>query len=816
MMKILKFGGTSVGSAHSIQQVAGIIRKTLESGPEVSIVVSAFTGVTSDLIRLSEYARKRDPEYKKILSNCEKRHINTVKALIGESSETVQARIKNDFDELREIVHGVFLLKELTTRSADLIMGFGERFSAYIISQYLITEGIPARFTDSRKLIVTDDFYGHANIDYQKSTRKIRRYYQKFPGLKIITGFIASTPEGISTTLGRGGSDLTASFLGAVLKADEIQIWTDVDGVMSADPGKVPEAFCLKTLSYEEAMELSHFGAKVLHPPTIQPAMEKGITIRILNTFNPSFKGTCVQKEALSNDFPAKGITSIHNISLLTLQGSGMVGVTGISARAFSILANHGISVILISQASSEHSICLAVKPENALPAKKAIEKEFELEIKAHIMDRVLVEKDLSVVALVGESMRKTPGISGRLFHALADRSVNVVAIAQGSSELNISVVVSQQDETKALRAIHEAFFIKARRLNLLLCGTGLIGREFLSQLAQNREFIRRNKNLDLRLAGLANIDAAVFNPAGINLSEWEKILSSGNKSPEPEFFLKKMKDFPGGKTVFIDLTASEAISNTYEPFLKAGISVVAANKIANTAHFETYKKLQALSHQNDVFFRYETNVGAGLPVIRTLKNLLDTGDKILKIEAILSGTLSYIFNTFQPGGKPFSQVIRDAQEKGFTEPDPRNDLNGLDFARKLLLLMRECGETVNLKDIQIEPLLPADCFQATSVEKTYEILTEYDTEYEERLYEADRHGHLLRYIGTYENGSGKITLKKIDRNHPFAGLKGSDNAIVFTTERYLENPLVIQGPGAGAKVTAAGIMNELIVESGE
>ncbi len=475
-MKILKFGGTSVGNPKNIRQVARIIHNEQQSEADISVVVSAFTGVTNDLIRLSDLCRNRDQKYKIILSACEERHIDTVKELIPDSPETVRNQVKKSFDELREILHGVYLLKELTPRSADLIMGFGERLSATIISRFLASQGMAALYTDARKLLVTDDVHGHANIHYQKSARKIRRYYQKNPGLKVITGFIASTPEGISTTLGRGGSDLTASYLGAVLNVDEIQIWTDVDGVMSADPGKVPDAFCLKTLSYEEAMELSHFGAKVLHPPTIQPAMEKGIAIRILNTFNPSFEGTLVQKDFTSNEYPAKGITSIPDIALLTLQGSGMVGVTGISARAFTILANQGISVILISQASSEHSICLAVKPENALLAKKSIEKEFQLEIKAHIMDPVLIEKDLSVIALVGESMRKTPGIAGRLFHSLAERSVNVVAIAQGSSELNISVVVSRHDEARALRAIHNAFFSRAKRLNLLLSGTGLIG----------------------------------------------------------------------------------------------------------------------------------------------------------------------------------------------------------------------------------------------------------------------------------------------------------------------------------------------------
>lgn len=813
-MKILKFGGTSVGTPENIRQVGSIIQKSIQEDPDISVVVSAFTGVTNDLIHVSQLARQRDRKYLKILQRCEKRHTETVKVLMPSSAQPVLMQVQKIFHELQDILHGIYLLKELTPRSIDLIMGFGEQLSAYIISRYLILQGLPAIYTDARKLLITDDVHGHANILYQKSARKIRRFYDKNPGLKIITGFIATTSDGILTTLGRGGSDLTASFLGAVLKADEIQIWSDVDGVMSADPGKVPDAFCLKNLSYEEAMELSHFGAKVLHPPTIQPAMEKSIPIRILNTFNPDFEGTRVQKDPIPHEFPAKGITSIHHIALLTLQGSGMVGVTGISARAFSILAHHAISVILISQASSEHSICLAVKPEDALPAKKAIEKEFELEIKARFVDRVHVEKDLSVVALVGESMRKTPGIAGKLFRALAERSVNVVAIAQGSSELNISVVVSQVDEVRALQAIHEAFFSKTRRLNLLLCGTGLIGSEFLRQLDENHDKIQKSKNLDLHLIGLANRRYGVFRANGIPPADWQKILMQGHISPDPEFFLRQLKNFQGGQTVFIDLTASEEISQTYESYLKNGVSVVAANKIANTGDYEYYQTLQSLSRKKEIFFRYETNVGAGLPVIQTLKNLLETGDTILKIEAILSGTLSYLFNTFQSGEKTFSEIIREAQEKGFTEPDPRNDLNGLDFARKLLLLMRECGERVNLEDIWIDPLLPTACFEAATVEETYTILKNYDPQFEKARLRAAKNNRILRYIGVYENGKGRIELTEIDPDHPFARLKGSDNAIMFTTKRYHENPLVIQGPGAGAAVTAAGIMSELIIEN--
>jgi aspartokinase/homoserine dehydrogenase 1 len=812
-MKVIKFGGTSVGSSENIQKVANIISKQAKKDPDISVVVSAFTGVTNQLIKISELAQKREYTYIKLMSDCEKRHYRILKELIPNPSDEMFKHLQNEFEELNDVLHGVYLLKELTGRSSDLILGFGERLSAYIISRFLDSSGIPSQFTDTRKLIVTDDSHGHANIDYQKSARKIRRYYTNYPGIKIVTGFIAATSSGISTTLGRGGSDLTASFLGAVLKADEIQIWTDVDGVMSADPGKVPDAFCLKTLSYEEAMELSHFGAKVLHPPTIQPALEKGIPIRILNTFNPDFEGTLVQKEFTSNGYPAKGITSISNVSLLTIQGSGMVGVTGISARAFTTLAKYGISIILISQASSEHSICLAVKPESALSAKKAIEKEFLLEIKTHIVDKVMVENNLSVVALVGESMRKTPGISGRLFHALAERNVNVVAIAQGSSELNISVVVDQNDEKTALRAIHDAFFFCAERINLIVCGTGLIGREFLHQLSENQTQILENKNLNLQLIGIANIDNAVFNPGGISFSDWETLLVSGDKNPEPDYFLKKIKHLPGGKSIFVDITASPEISQTYTEFFKAGVSVIAANKMANTGDYEAFKTLRKTCRDHAVFFRYETNVGAGLPIIRTLKSLLDTGDRILKIEAVLSGTISYIFNSFKTGGIPFSRVIHEAQEKGFTEPDPRNDLNGLDFARKLLLLMRECGEGVNLTDIHVEPILPKDCFSAHSLEDFYTTLETHDHDFHKLLYETAQSGKVLRYMGTYENGKGRIELKKLPADHPFSGLKGSDNCIVITTERYHENPLVIQGPGAGAKVTAAGLVSDLISE---
>ncbi|MEJ2627497.1 MAG: bifunctional aspartate kinase/homoserine dehydrogenase I, partial [bacterium] len=709
-----------------------------------------------------------------------------------------------------EILYGISLIKEVSPRSLDFIMSFGERFSAFSMAEIFRSTGITTRYLDAREVIITDENFNAAIIKTSLSEKLVKEYYKNHKEMKVITGFIGSTQSGITTTLGRGGSDLTASFLGSILNADEIQIWSDTDGVLSADPKKVPKAFNLKELSYEEAMELSHFGAKVLYPPTLQPAREKSIPIRVLNTFNPDFTGTLISlhPEQQGNRY-AKGITSIDNVSLLTIQGSGMVGVTGVAARVFSALAKEKINIILISQASSEHSICLTVKPEFDTLAKAAIEREFENEIKINIVDEVVIEPELSVIAIVGEGMRKTPGISGKLFQALGEKRINVKAIAQGSSELNISVVVSKNDEIRALRAIHDAFFSEITTLYLFLVGVGLIGSELLKQIRNNFDNLYNNRNLELKCISMADIKKMLINPEGLNLNNWKQKLQSSKTVVDMPQLIDKIKEFNFTNSVFIDCTASEVVSNYYEDIMKTKTSVVTANKIANTSSYSLYKHLHDLSIKYNVHYLYETNAGAGLPIISTLKDLLDSGDRIYKIEAVLSGTISFIFNNFNTKTK-FSEVVKLAKKKGYTEPDPRIDLSGLDIARKLLLLVREIGEEIELDDIEIEPLLPKSCREAKTVGDFFQELEKHDYTFEKMLHSALEQNKVLRYIAIYEEGKTRINLEKVDRSHPFYDLKGSDNIVAFKTSRYRETPLVIKGAGAGAGVTAAGVLGDI------
>jgi aspartokinase/homoserine dehydrogenase 1 len=809
-MKVLKFGGTSVGTVESIRQVVRIIEEQAAVDNDLIIVVSAFAGVTNSLIRLGELAQNGDAGYQNLLNQLKNRHLEVVQHLLESTKqERVTQFLDVTFKELVEVLQGVFLLKELTLRSADLIMSFGERLSTYIIAQYAGQCGLAAEYLDTRSLIITNDEYGNALIDRVVSNQNIRRCHKTHPGVKIVTGFIASNPDQITTTLGRGGSDLTASIFGAALNATEVQIWTDVNGIMSTDPNKVPEAFSLDTVSYEEAMELSHFGAKIIYPPTIQPVLEQNIPVRIMNTFKPDFKGTLIQKEPQASRYIAKGITTIDRISLLTVQGSGLIGVTGIAARLFGALAVARINIILISQASSEHSICIAVKPEVAQLAKKQIEKEFALEMKVRQADEVIVEDDLSILAIVGEKMRHTPGISGRLFSALGDKRINVVAIAQGSSELNISVVVARKDEVRALRAVHEAFFASRSVLSLFIIGVGRIGSALIDQIRDNYQSLQENERLELRVLGIANSRQMLIDPVGINLENWQKKLQDSDNISEIKTILQLIQSADLNNCVVVDCTASHTISQSYHDFIQARASVVAANKHATTEDYQYYQELHELAQENNVFFLYETNVGAGLPILSTLHDLLNSGDKIIKIEAILSGTISYIFNALSED-TPFSEVVRQAWEKGFTEPDPRIDLEGTDFARKLLLLVREIGEKIELSDIVLENILPESCLQVESISDFFVRLQKQDSYFDRIIAKAQSEGKVLRYIASYENGKASIRLQKVAATHPFYHLKGSDNVIAFTTQRYNESPLIIKGAGAGAEVTAAGVMADI------
>ncbi|MDB5274430.1 MAG: thrA [Chitinophagaceae bacterium] len=808
-MKVLKFGGTSVGSVDNIRKVVEIL-KTYKK--RYVVVFSAMSGVTNQLIELGTKAALTDDSYKSLLKEIEQKHSNTVKALIDIKSQSkVIAQVKVHFNELEDLLHGIYLLKELSPRTLDLLQSFGERLSSYIVAEYMKQSGIKTVHLDAREVVKTDGDFGSAKVNVKLTHKNIQVFVEQAKGNIVTTGFIGSTDKNETTTLGRGGSDYTASIFGAALDAEDIEIWTDVDGMMTADPRKVKSAFTLPSISYVEAMEMSHFGAKVIYPPTLAPAFAKKIPIWIKNTFNPTFEGTVISEKSKETDFMIKGITSIENITLVTLQGSGMVGVAGVSARLFTALARYKINVILITQASSEHSICLVVDGKEAQKAKTAIDEEFAVEVASKKIEPAILRNNLAVLAIIGDNMRKTPGISAKLFNSMGKNNVNVVAIAQGSSELNLSVVIEKNDLSKALNAIHQSFFLSdTKTVNLFVVGLGLIGATLLKQIQKQQSYLQKELHLKINVIGLANTKKMLIADNGIALSSYaNKIEEQGVKS-NLSTFVEKMKALNLPNTVFVDNTSSKEVVAFYDELLQNRISIVTPNKLANSGPFKNYTKLHQTAFSSGVKFMYETNVGAGLPVINTLKDLKYSGDRILTIEGILSGTLSYIFNTFK-GDKKFSDVVKEAKEKGFTEPDPRDDLNGMDVARKILILAREAGAELEFDDVQVENILPESCRKAKTVDAFFVELEKNNQVFAKLRDDADKKGKVLRFIAKFDNGKASVGLASVDSNHAFYSLSGSDNMIAFTTERYKERPLVIKGPGAGAEVTAAGVFAEII-----
>lgn len=811
-MNVLKFGGTSVGSVESIKQVINIIEEHRRNDSDIAVVFSAMGGVTNQLIEIGRMATNGNTDYSELVRRIEDRHFNVVKALIPVKEQSkVFAGIRGVINELEDLLRGVSLIRELSARTLDLITSFGERLSTVVITECLKSRGISAQFCDARTIIKTDDQFGHAEVNYTLTNQLIQEYFAKSTALQLITGFIASTEKGETTTLGRGGSDYTASIIGAALNADIIDIWTDVDGMMTADPRKVPNAFNIPTITYAEAMELSHFGAKVIYPPSLQPAFARNIPVRVLNTFNPTHEGTVVSRTAERRQYTITGISSIDDIALVNVQGSGMIGVAGVSAKLFGVLARYRISVILISQASSEHSICFAIDPKSAERVKAILDDEFSVEVAHGHIDNITIERDLSVIATVGEGMKKSSGIAGKLFSVLGKNGVNIVAVAQGSSEINISVVINKNNLSKALNAIHNVFFqSEARVLNLYLVGTGLIGSTLLRQIRDQFEYLRTERLLKVCLVGVSNTKKMLLAPKGIELDDWrERVLTEGVTTSLPAF-VEQIKYYNLPNSVFIDCTSDKDIVQFYESLLDGNISVVTPNKVANSGPFSEYRRLQRTALNRGVKFLYETNVGAGLPIINTLQGLMTAGDRFLKIEAILSGTLSYIFNTFKSGSK-FVDVVREAKEKGYTEPDPREDLSGMDVARKILILAREAGFALEPEDVTIKNLLPQACIDAPSIPAFFDELENNNAYFESLLTEAEAHNEKLRYVATFENGKVEIALKTVGADHPFYSLSGADNIVSFTTERYKERPLVVKGPGAGAEVTAAGVFADVV-----
>lgn len=811
-MKVLKFGGSSIGSKDSIVTVLDIVKASYYNGDQPLVVLSAMSGVTNLLSSMAEKAATRLP-FDEEIQMLEEKHFFVVKSLIAVKYQNpVLTKLKLMLNDLEEILHGVFALKELSLQSRDLILSFGEQLSTYMIAKIMEQDIEESMFVDASQYIRTDSNFGNARIDEATSTQLIQPLeYAVKDKLMFVTGFIGSNEHGAITTLGRGGSDYTAAFFGSVLNASAIEIWSDVNGMLTADPRIVKKAFSLPVLSYTEAMELSYFGAKVIYPPTMIPAFLKRIPIIIRNTFEPDFSGTVIQFESENSPYPIKGISSISDISIINLYGSGMIGKSGFSGRLFTMLAKELINVVLITQSSSEHSITFAVNPNDAQKALNLISVEFELELETGKLVVPEIEDNLSVLAIVGENMKRTPGMSGRLFSALGRNGINVRAIAQGSSEFNISVIIAKSDLSKALNAVHDAFFAELKKtLHVFTLGTGNIGATLFRQLSEQYDFLLDHNDIEIKVIGISNSRKMLFNDEGIDLTAWQNELDEQGEAANLPAFVARMIELNLPNCVFIDNTASAVPTAYYLDVFRSNISIVTCNKIANSGEYVQYKTLRDTARKHGVDFFYETNVGAGLPIVRVLKDLMLSGDRILKIEAILSGTISYIFNNFI-GDASFYDVVRKAQELGYTEPDPRDDLGGVDFMRKMLILARDAGYELESKDVDLGAILPDSCLKADSVDQFYEVLRREEAFFTNLKNEAARENKVIRYIGILENGQVKISLQMVDSNHPFYSLSGSDNIISFTTERYKDRPLVVKGPGAGAEVTAGGVFADLV-----
>ena len=803
-MKIVKFGGTSVGSEDAIRKVAKIIENEKK---QIVMITSAVGGVTDQLVKIGELASHADSRYLPLLEKLINQHKELYKSLTKKKPDESFFEI---IKELEDICKGVGLIKELTPRSFDYILSIGERLSSLIIHDFFKAQKQDIQLFDSRSIIRTDDNFGNANVDFKVTNKQIKKAQKSFSKINLFPGFIASNKNIVTTTLGRGGSDYTASIIAAALNVEEFEIWTDVDGLMTADPRIVKNSKFIEHVSYEEAMELSHFGAKVIYPPSIQPALSKGIPIRIKNTFNPDHNGTLITKEWDENKELIRGISSIKAVSLVTLSGSSMVGIPRFSSRLFKALSLAQINVILITQSSSEHAISVAIDTKDSKKASIVLADEFDELIKAKRIDPIEVENDLSILALVGSNMRNQVGVSGQMFNVLGKNGVSIKAIAQGSSERNISAVIRKQDLDKALNVLHESFFqYVTRRINLFIIGTGNVGKAFIDQLTQQFSFLKKSHQLNIKIIGVANSRKMKFDKDGIRLSKWEKALDNGESYGEQDF-LNKMYSMNLRNSIFIDITASENVASLYSEILKKSISVVTPNKIAATGSYSEYLELKACSKKFGSKFYFETNVCAGLPVISTLNDLVRSGDQINQIEAVLSGTLVFLFNEYD-GSSKFVDVIKKAKKLGYTEPDPRLDLFGSDVKRKILILIRESGYQFEYDDIELESFLPKSCLESSSLEDFYDKVEQEEDHFLALFKNAQKKNERLKVVATFKNGKGSVKLKAIDSTHPFYNLDGKDNIVLFYTNRYKEQPMVIKGAGAGADVTASGIFADVL-----
>ncbi len=806
-MKVLKFGGTSVGSVESILSLKAIVEKEAQKQP-IIVVVSALGGITDKLIATSLLAQKGDEAWKDEFQAMVERHHKMIDTIITDPRKREQLFniVDSLFEQLRSIYFGVYLIHDLSKKTQDAIVSYGERLSSNIVAT--LVQG--AKWYDSREFIKTVRKNHKNTLDSELTNRLVRRTFSDLQRISLVPGFISKDRDTDEiTNLGRGGSDYTAAIIAAALDAEILEIWTDVDGFMTADPRVIKTAYTIKELSYIEAMELCNFGAKVVYPPTIYPVCVKNIPIRVKNTFNPDGEGSIIKQKVANNDKPIKGISSINGTTLITVAGLSMVGVIGVNRRIFTALADNGISVFMVSQASSENSTSIGVRDQDAAEAVEVLNGEFAKEIETGAMYPMHAENGLATIAVVGENMKNTPGIAGKLFGTLGRAGISMIACAQGAPQTNISFVVKSEHLRKALNAIHDSFFLSEYKvLNLFVCGVGTVGGQLLEQIHNQYEELKRTKRLKLNVVGIATSKKALFNSDGIDLVNYRELLADAPESNESKLrdAIIEMNCF---NSVFVDCTASKEVAEIYQPLLEHNISVIAANKIAASSSYEKYARLKETALARGVFFRYETNVGAGLPIIGTINDLRNSGDVILKIEAVLSGTLNFIFNEIS-ADVTLSEAVRRAKEQGYSEPDPRIDLSGKDVIRKLVILAREAGYKVEKTDVEAHLFIPDEFFEG-NIDEFWKNLPKLDADFEARRKQLDAEGKRWRFVATFDHGKLSVALKEVDRTHPFYNLQGSNNIVALTTERYREYPMLIQGYGAGASVTAAGVFANIM-----
>ena len=810
-MKVLKFGGTSVANSKNLTNVLKIVQK--QKYP-IAVVVSALGGITDLLMDMLSLAQSGDDNYKNHLPLVEKRHLETIKSCVPiQHQSAIISFLKKHLNELESRLDAIHLLEEATPKNNAAISAYGELLSSNIIQEIFSFNGIDSVLKDSRDLITTLHHNGREVVDQLTSEDNIKNFFKEnTANVVLLPGFIASNASGETTTLGRGGSDYSAALIASATESEVLEIWTDVSGMYTAHPKIVAQAKPIEKLTYYEAMELSHFGAKVIYPPTLQPIIEKKIPIVIKNTFAPEDAGTLIDDSpVVENGEIVKGISHIDNVALINLEGSGMIGITGFSKRFFEALSDENINVIMITQASSEHSICIGVKEEEALAAKKVIDEKFAFEISINKVAPAIIEKNMVNIAVVGEKMKDHQGISGKLFISLGANNINIRAIAQGASERNISIIIDKKNVTKAINTLHESFFeAQVKELNLFVTGVGNVGSKLLEQIEKQTNYLIENLRLKIRVIAISNSKKMVFEEEGLNLSNWKTKLQESKTNANRVSFFEYAKKLNLRNSIFVDNTASEVIAKEYAQYLNNNIGVVTCNKIAAADELNNYLNLKKISRKFGSPYLFETNVGAGLPIIDTLNNLIASGDQIIKIQAVLSGSLNFVFNNFKAGAS-FHDVVLEAQQQGYTEPDPKIDLSGIDVARKILILARESGMSIELDEIENESFLPQECLDTKDNKSFFESLIQYSGHFEKMLENAEKEGAKMKYVAQLENGKAKVGIQLVKEGHDFYNLEGSDNIILFYTNRYKEQPLIVKGAGAGADVTASGIFADII-----